>query len=103
MSNMPIIFKNFDNIQYEIVLKKPHYSYNAIALCQDPNCKNPKIYIDPDRNENQLILDLFHELTHSFFWDLSETKVTKFANTFSRLLKEIKAAKQKTKKKTKRG
>jgi Zn-dependent peptidase ImmA (M78 family) len=86
---MPFRFKNFQGVEYEIVLRKPHPVYDAIALCQDPSVKNPKIYIDPDRSDTQIIADLMHELTHAFFWKESETKVTKFSNNFSRLLREI--------------
>ena len=42
-----IKFKNSDGIEYELVWKKPHHTYNADGLCYSPELDNPKILVDP--------------------------------------------------------
>ena len=40
-------FKNSDGIEYELLWKKPHHTYNADGLCYSPELDNPKILVDP--------------------------------------------------------
>ena len=37
-----IKFKNSDGIEYELLWKKPHHTYNADGLCYSPDLKNRK-------------------------------------------------------------
>lgn len=87
-------FKNAEDVEYEIVWRKPHPTHKAIGLCQSPDTKNPKIYIDPDLSERMIINTLIHECAHSFFWGVPEKKINKFANNVAKMiytkLKELK-------------
>lgn len=82
-----IIFKNCDGTEYEVIFKKPHYSYKAIGTCDNPDEEEPKIHIDPELKEFTIIELVAHECLHSFFWDLPEYKVDKFARTVAQVLK----------------
>ena len=44
------------------------------------------IEIDPDRTDQTIFNTVVHEVTHAYFDELTETEVTKFANTLSRIL-----------------
>ena len=83
-----IKFKNSDGIEYELVWKKPHHTYNADGLCYSPELDNPKILVDPKLKKRRKLSTLIEEVTHAFFWDKSEREIYKFANTISRFLYE---------------
>jgi hypothetical protein len=40
-------FKNAEGVEYELIWKKPHHTYNADGLCYSPDAENPKILVDP--------------------------------------------------------
>jgi len=44
------------------------------------------IEVDPDRTDQTIFNTVVHEVTHAYFEELTETEVTKFANTLSRLM-----------------
>ena len=83
----PFVFRTYDGkVRYEVILKKPPKTYNAVGLCFDPSEDDPKILVNPNQTERQLMNTMIHELAHAFFWDSSEENVTKFGNTVTRYL-----------------
>ena len=98
-------FKNSKGVEYDVYLKKPDgRSYKeADGICSDPDSRRPKIFIRPDLTTQSELNTCVHELAHAFFWDETETNVTKFANACSRLLfNEMKWRKQGETKKNKK-
>ena len=86
-----IKFKNSDGIEYELLWKKPHHTYNADGLCYSPELDNPKILVDPKLKKRRKLSTLIEEGTHAFFWDKSEREVRKFSSVLSGLIsKQIK-------------
>lgn len=84
-------FKNSDGIEYELVWKKPHHTYNADGLCYSPELDNPKILVDPKLKKRRKISTLIEEVTHAFFWDKPEREVRKFSSVLAGLIsKQIK-------------
>jgi hypothetical protein len=86
-----IKFKKSDGIEYELLWKKPHHTYNADGLCYSPDLKNPKILVDPTLKKRRKLSTLIEEVTHAFFWDKSEREVRKFSSVLAGLInKQIK-------------
>ena len=83
-----IKFKNSDGIEYELVWKKPHHTYNADGLCYSPELDNPKILVDPKLKKRRKLSTLIEEVTHAFFWDIPEYKVRKFSALVAKLIKQ---------------
>tara|TARA_R110000751_G_scaffold135286_1_gene238066 strand:- start:800 stop:1189 length:390 start_codon:yes stop_codon:yes gene_type:complete len=84
-------FRNSDGVEYELIWKKPHYTYNADGLCYSPEMDNPKILVDPKLKKRRKLSTLIEEVTHAFFWDKSEKEVRKFSSVLSGLIsKQIK-------------
>ena len=52
----------------------------------DPSEDDPKILVNPNQTERQLMNTIIHEMAHAFFWNKSEENVSKFANTVTRFL-----------------
>ena len=75
-------FKNSQEVEYSVFLKKPR---ECEGICYNPNEKEPKIYINP-RGKKGLLNTCIHEFTHAFFWDKTEVNVTQFANAVSKFL-----------------
>ena len=89
MKKEPIfIFKNSKGVEYEVFFKKPdERSYKgADGICADPESRHPEICIRPDLTSQSELNTCIHELAHAFFWEETETNITKFANACSRLL-----------------
>jgi Zn-dependent peptidase ImmA (M78 family) len=82
----PFVFRTDKQVRYELLLKKPHKSYKAEGICYDPSEKAPKIFVNPDQTNKQVLNTIIHEIAHAFFWEASEKAVTKFANTVARCL-----------------
>ena len=86
-----IKFKNSDGIEYELIWKKPHHTYNADGLCYSPEAENPKILVDPKLKKRRKMSTLIEEVTHAFFWDKTEKEVRKFSSVLAGLInKQIK-------------
>lgn len=81
-------FTNADGVEYELLWKKPHYTYNAEGLCSSPEVENPKILIDPKLKDRRKMSVLIEEVTHAFFWEKSEREVRKFSSTLSKLIQK---------------
>jgi len=85
-----IRFKNFDGYEYKIVLEKIPKSLGADGLCYPPeNKKAAKITINPNQTPKNLRETILHEVTHSFFWELSEKQVSYFARQVSQILEKL--------------
>ena len=82
----PFVFRTHNKARYELFLKKPPKCYQAEGICYDPVEDNPKILVNPNQSEKQVMNTIIHEIAHAFFWDASEGNVAKFANTVARLL-----------------
>jgi len=81
-------FTNADGVEYELLWKKPHYTYNAEGLCGSPQAENPQILIDPNLKDRRKMSVLIEEVTHAFFWEKSEREVRKFSSTLSKLIQK---------------
>jgi hypothetical protein len=87
------VFNNTKGITYEVIFRKPRkdaYGKNTYGICVDPNeSKNgyiPKIYISPYLTKKSELNTSIHEIAHAFFWDKSETDITRFADVCSNFL-----------------
>ena len=80
------VFRTDRRIRYELLLKKPHKCYKAEGICYDPSEDTPKIFINPDQSDKEVLNTIVHEIAHAFFWDKSEETITKFGNTVARCL-----------------
>lgn len=81
-------FKNQQGIKYTLRFKKPDarkYGHCA-GFCFYPKNGKGLIEVSPQETNQTIFNTVIHEVTHAFFDDKSETEVTKFANTLSRLL-----------------
>tara|TARA_R110001583_G_scaffold6153_2_gene32004 strand:- start:571 stop:909 length:339 start_codon:yes stop_codon:yes gene_type:complete len=84
-------FKTSDGIEYELIWKKPHHTYNADGLCYSPDSDKPRILVDPTLKERRKMSTLIEEVTHAFFWDKTEKQVRKFSSVLAGLIsKQIK-------------
>lgn len=88
-----IKFKNSENIEYRIVLRKiqPKDSNGLRAkeidgYCEPPSKKNPKIVIDKSLDKKRLTEVLIHEIYHAFNFDQTEEKTTSFAKKLTKIL-----------------
>ena len=81
-------FRNVDGIRYEVYFVKPNKSYygDIHGLCDDPEEKNSKIYINPYLTQKSELNTIIHEICHAFFWDKSEKEVTRYSNTVAGFL-----------------
>jgi Zn-dependent peptidase ImmA (M78 family) len=87
------LFTNTKGITYEIVFRKPRkdaYGESTFGLCVDPSEAKgdyiPKIYINPYLTKKSELNTCVHEIAHAFFWDKSETDVSRFADVCSNFL-----------------
>lgn len=84
MKNKNLKFKTADNIDYEIKFRKP--DSRTFRSCDGVCYGDGRIYVNPYRKDQCIFNTIIHEVTHAYFWDKTETEVTKFANTLSRIL-----------------
>lgn len=88
MPRKPFTFKNTQGVEYTVLRRKPnsrHYG-EADGTCADPKDESPKIHISPYLTPQSELNTSIHEFAHAFFWDKSETDITRFANAISRYL-----------------
>lgn len=86
-------FTNTKGVEYEIIFRKPRkdaYGEGTFGLCVDPTEAKenytPKIYISPYLTKKSELNTCIHEIAHAFFWDKSETDITRFADVASNFL-----------------
>ena len=83
-------FRNWDGIQYEVKLKKPHKAQCADGLCDYPEqfeCNS--ILVNPHLKERWVLETIIHEMIHAYQWDLSETKVNTLARSITRVIYDL--------------
>jgi Zn-dependent peptidase ImmA (M78 family) len=56
------------------------------GVCLNPETEQPKIYINPYLTNQSELNTVIHEFAHAFFWNKTESEVTRFANAASRYL-----------------
>ena len=93
---MKLKFKNAEGVEYTVRFKKPdgrrfrdfsRRGKEALGVCWSPRMDaTALIEVDPDRTDQTIFNTVIHEITHAYFDELTETEVTKFANTLSRIL-----------------
>jgi len=79
-------FKNFDNIEYEVIYKIPTYSTTVEGLCDNPINNYPKIIVDPRLQKRRKLNVLIEEVFHAHLYDLPEWKARKFAANLGKLI-----------------
>lgn len=86
-------FTNTKGVVYEIIFRKPRkdaYGKDTYGICVDPNESKdnyiPKIYINPYLTKKSELNTSIHEIAHAFFWDKSETDISRFADVCSNFL-----------------
>jgi len=88
---MTLKFKNIEGIEYSMKFKKPDgrtWGNGCDGVCFYPKgvLKEADIEVNPQRTDQTIFNTVIHEVTHAYFDELTETEVTKFANTLSRIL-----------------
>ena len=88
---MKLKFKNTEGTKYTVRFKKPDgrtFPRRDIrGICFPPRMDaTANIEIDPNRTDQTIFNTVIHEITHAYFDELTETEVTKFADTLSRIL-----------------
>ncbi len=81
-------FENAEGVKYNIIFLKPHKRYNAWGLCDPPECKKPKIWIDPKLKPKRELEVLIEECFHAFCWEETEKKAGKFARELAKVIME---------------
>ena len=83
-------FKNFEQVEYQIKLRKPHKSLECEGICDYPEKnKTNRIFVNPHQKDSLILETLIHEMIHAYIWDLSETKVTRLARSIVRIIKDL--------------
>ena len=88
---MKLKFKNTEGTKYTVRFKKPDgriWGNDIDGVCYFPRglLNEADIEVNPDRTDQTIFNTVIHEVTHAYFDELTETEVTKFANTLSRIL-----------------
>ena len=86
--NFAFKFRNANGIRYEVYFVKPNEAYygDVHGLCDDPEEKDAKIYINPYLTQKSELNTIVHEMTHAFFWDKSETDIARYADVVRNFL-----------------
>jgi len=81
-------FKNTKGIEYKVIFRKPNSKWygDIDGYCEDPQEKDPKIYINPYLTKQSELNTVIHEMAHAFFWDKPEKDIYAYANAVSRML-----------------
>ena len=75
----PFVFRTDKRVRYELLLKKPHKCYKAEGICYDPSEETPKIFVNPDQPDKEVLNTIIHEIAHAFFWDKKEYEIKKYS------------------------
>jgi len=82
-------FRNFEGQLYEVNIRKPRKEVDAEGLCYPPKDGGcAKILINPHQDDDDYNETLIHEISHAFFWGVSEEKITDFSRQLSQILKK---------------
>lgn len=90
-------FKNFEDIEYEVIYVKPRFSRSVEGLCDSPKNKDPQIIVDPTLLKKRKLNVLIEEVFHAHLFDLPEWKARKFAANLGKLIYSEFIAKDKSK------
>ncbi len=61
-NSKPFVFRTDKRVRYELLLKKPHKCYKAEGICYDPSEDTPKIFINPDQPDKEVLNTIVHEI-----------------------------------------
>lgn len=82
-------FRNYEGQLYEVNIRKPRQETDAEGLCYPPKDGGcAKILINPHQEDDDYNETLIHEISHAFFWGVSEEKITDFSRKLSKILKK---------------
>ena len=79
-------FKNFENIEYEVIYAKTPIRYGSPGLCYNPNSKNPSIIVHPSLKTRRQLNVLIEEVFHAHLFDMTEKKARKFAANLGKVI-----------------
>ena len=85
---MELKFKNTEGTEYTVRFKKPDARKHGqcAGYCYYPRNGKADIEVSPTESNQIIFNTVIHEVTHAYFDELTETEVTKFTNTLSRIL-----------------
>jgi len=90
MTNKKIKFKNYEGQSYELHIRKPRKENEAEGLCYPPKDGGcAKILVNPHQEDDDFNEVLLHEISHAFWWGVSEEKIEHFAKITSKILKKF--------------
>ena len=79
-------FKNFEDIEYEVIYAVPKFSRAVEGLCDSPDTERPQIIVDPQLLKRRKLNVLIEEVFHAHLYDLPEWKARKFAANLGKLI-----------------
>ncbi len=79
-------FKNFEDVEYELIFAIPKFSRAVEGLCDSPETERPQIIVDPQLLKRRKLNVLIEEVFHAYFFDLPEWKARKFAANLGKLI-----------------
>lgn len=90
MIRKKIKFKNYEGQSYELHIRKPRKENEAEGLCYPPKDGGcAKILVNPHQEDDDFNEVLLHEISHAFWWGVSEEKIEYFAKIASKILKKF--------------
>lgn len=79
-------FKNFEDVEYEVLYVVPKFSRAVEGLCDSPDTQHPQVIVDPQLLKRRQLNVLIEEVFHAHFYDLPEWKARKFAANLGKLV-----------------
>ena len=79
-------FKNFEDVEYEVLYVVPKFSRAVEGLCDSPDAERPQVIVDPQLLKRRQLNVLIEEVFHAHFYDLPEWKARKFAANLGKLV-----------------
>lgn len=79
-------FKNFEDIEYELIFAIPKFSRAVEGLCDSPDTERPQIIVDPQLLKRRKLNVLIEEVFHAHLYELPEWKARKFAANLGKLI-----------------
>jgi hypothetical protein len=79
-------FKNFEDVEYEVLYVVPKFSRAVEGLCDSPDTERPQVIVDPQLLKRRQLNVLIEEVFHAHFYDLPEWKARKFAANLGKLV-----------------
>ena len=79
-------FKNFEDVEYEVLYVVPKFSRAVEGLCDSPDTERPQVIVDHQLLKRRQLNVLIEEDFHAHFYDLPEWKARKFAANLGKLV-----------------